>query len=67
MTYKIETTDPVSGHSVEKLMDMPYVVESSESEDLVIYFESTVTRDIYLQDPEKHDLEHYADHPGKTN
>ena len=38
MTYRIETTDPITGTSVKQLMGMPYVVESSDDEDLVIYF-----------------------------
>jgi hypothetical protein len=64
MTYRIETTDPVTGTSIKQLMDMPYVVESSEKDDLVIYFESEQTREIYLQDPKNHELEHYNSHPG---
>lgn len=64
MTYQIETTDPVTGTSLKHLMSMPYVVESGDSQNLVIYFESNENRDIYLQNPEKHQLEHYKTHPG---
>lgn len=64
MTYRIETTDPVTGTSIKQLMDMPYVVESNEKDNLVIYFESEQTREIYLQDPKNHELEHYNSHPG---
>ncbi len=64
MTYRIETTDPVTGTSLQQLMGLPYVVESSDKDDLVIYFESEQTREIYLQDPESHQLEHYTSHPG---
>ncbi len=64
MTYRIETTDPVTGTSLRQLMGLPYVIESSDKDDLVIYFESEQTREIYLQDPESHQLEHYNSHPG---
>ena len=64
MTYRIETTDPVTGTSLKQLIGQPYVVESSEKDDLVIYFESEHTRQIYLQDPAGHELEHYRTHPG---
>ncbi|MBC8212509.1 MAG: hypothetical protein H8E21_15735 [Gammaproteobacteria bacterium] len=67
MTYHIETTDPVSGTSLKQLMSMPYVIESSEDESLVIYFESEVTRAIYLENPEIHKLEHYNKHPGSPH
>ncbi len=66
MTYRIETTDPITGTSVKQLMGMPYVVESSDDEDLVIYFESEQNRDLYLQNPEQHELEHYNSHPGQA-
>ncbi len=64
MTYRIETTDPVTGTSLKQLMDMPFVIESNDNESLVIYFESEETREIYLQNPEQHKLEHYTTHPG---
>ena len=67
MTYHIETTDPVTGTSLKQLMSMPYVIESGEDDDLVIYFESEETRAIYLQNPEKHKLEHYNKHPGSPH
>ena len=64
MTYRIEATDPVSGKALKQLMGMPYVVESSEKDDLIIYFESEENRDIYLENPETHELTHYTKHPG---
>ena len=64
MTYRIETTDPVTGTSLKQLMDMPFVIESNDNESLVIYFESEETREIYLRNPEQHPLEHYTTHPG---
>ncbi len=64
MTYRIETTDPVTGTSLKRLMDMPFVIESNDNESLVIYFESEETREIYLQNPDLHKLEHYSTHPG---
>ncbi len=64
MTYRIETTDPVTGTSLKQLMDMPFVIESNDNESLVIYFESEETREIYLRNPERHPLEHYTTHPG---
>ena len=67
MTYHIETTDPVTGTSLKQLMSMPYVIESGEDDDLVIYFESEETRAIYLENPEKHKLEHYNNHPGSPH
>ena len=67
MTYRIETTDPVTGTSLTELISMPYVIESGEDEDLIIYFESEQTREIYLQNPEKHQLEHYNTHPGSPH
>ncbi|MCP4076376.1 MAG: hypothetical protein GY744_09345 [Gammaproteobacteria bacterium] len=67
MTYRIETTDPVSGNSLKQLISMPYVIESSTNEDLIIYFESEETREIYIQNPDKHKLEHYNTHPGSPH
>jgi len=64
MTYRIETTDPVSGEHLDSLIDKPYVIESDDRDDLVIYFASRDHRDEYLQHPESHPLEHYESHPG---
>ena len=64
MTYRIEATDPVTGKALSHLMDMPYVVESSQKDDLIIYFESEETREIYMQNPDTHQLKHYSTHPG---
>ena len=67
MTYQIETTDPITGMALSQLMSMPYVIESEEDNNLIIYFENEENRDTYLRDPEKHDLEHYTTHPGSPH
>ena len=59
MTYRIETTDPITGKTLDQLMDMPYVIENSDDDSLVIYFESEQNRDQYLEDPTEHKLAHY--------
>jgi len=59
MTYRIETTDPITGKSLSHLVDMPYVIENEDDDSLVIYFESEQNRDLYLNDPTNHKLEHY--------
>jgi len=64
MTYRIETTDPITGKSLDQLIDMPYVIENDEDDSLIIYFESEQNRELYLQDPTEHKLEHYKKHPG---
>ena len=61
MAYRIETTDPISGRSLDQLMNMPYVIENDS---LIIYFESEQNRDLYLEDPTEHKLEHYSEHSG---
>ncbi len=63
MTYRIATTDPITGKSLEHLMDLPYVIESDEDDSLVIYFESEKNRDLYLSDPTRRKLEKYKSHP----
>ena len=65
MTYRIETTDPITGKSLNQLVDMPFVIEREEEDQLVIYFESEKNREICLKDPTEHKLEHYAEHSGK--
>ncbi|MDJ0881291.1 MAG: hypothetical protein QNJ56_06535 [Gammaproteobacteria bacterium] len=64
MTYRIEATDPVTGKPLKQLMNMPYVIESNNEDDLIIYFESEKNRDIYLKNPDQHELQHYNTHPG---
>lgn len=54
--YRIETTDPITGKSLEQLVDMPYVIEANNDDSLVIYFESEYNRDLYLQNPAEHRL-----------
>jgi hypothetical protein len=65
MTYRIETTDPITGKSLDHLMDMPFVIEEDEDISLIIYFESEENKDLYLEDPTEHKLEHYSEHSGK--
>ena len=64
MTYRIETTDPITGKSIGQLADMPYVIENDEDDSLIIYFESEQNRALYLQDPTEYKLEHYNEHLG---
>jgi YHS domain-containing protein len=59
MTYRIETTDPITGKKLDHLMDMPYVIEDMDDDDLVIYFESEQNKEKYLEDPTEHKLAHY--------
>jgi hypothetical protein len=59
--YRIETTDPITGKSLSRLVDMPYVVEDIKEDSLIIYFESEHNRDLYLKNPTNHHLEHYKD------
>ena len=54
--YRIQTTDPVTGKSLNDLADMPYVIEDNDDDRLVIYFESEQNRELYLQDPSRHSL-----------
>jgi len=67
MTYRIEATDPITGKPIKQLMNMPYVIESSNKDDLIIYFESEKNRKLYLENPEKHQLQHYNTHPGSPH
>ena len=67
MTYRIETTDPITGKSLDQLMDMPFVIEDEDEDKLVIYFESEANRDLYREDPTEHKLEHYEAHSGKLD
>ena len=57
--YRIETTDPITGKSLTQLVDMPYVIENDNDDNLVIYFESEHNRDLYLKNPAEHRLEHH--------
>lgn len=57
--YRIETTDPITGKSLTQLVDMPYVIENDNDDNLVIYFESEHNRDLYLNNPAEHRLEHH--------
>lgn len=63
MTYRIETTDPITGKSLGQLVDMPYVIENMEDDSLIIYFETEYNRELYLSNPSEHQLEHYKDKP----
>ena len=61
--YRIETIDPITGKSLTQLVDMPYVIANVDNDSLVIYFESERNRDLYLQDPTRHHLQHYGHLP----
>ena len=58
--YRIETTDPITGKSLTRLNDMPFVIEDVEDDSLIIYFESERNRDLYLENPAQHELKHYS-------
>ncbi len=62
--YRIETTDPITGKSLTQLVNMPYVIEDDNDNSLVIYFESESNRDLYLQNPTEHKLQHYKKYNG---
>jgi len=62
MTYRIETTDPITRKSLNQLVDMPFVIENLDEDRLVIYFESETNRDLYRKDPTLHPLEHHTEH-----
>ena len=55
--YRIETTDPITGKSLQQLVNMPYVVEAADEDSLVIYFESEKNRELYLRNPSKQRLQ----------
>jgi hypothetical protein len=54
--YRIETTDPITGKSLQQLVNMPYVIEGDEDDSLVIYFETERNRELYLRNPGEHRL-----------
>jgi hypothetical protein len=62
--YRIETTDPITGKTLTQLVDMPYVIEDDKDDSLVIYFESESNRDLYLQNPAEHKLQHFKQYNG---
>lgn len=61
--YRIDTTDPITGRALKQIVNMPYVIEKNEQDSLVIYFESEYNRDLYLQNPDRHRLDHQASSP----
>ena len=56
--YRIETTDPITGNTLQQLVNMPYVIEDDEDDSLVIYFETEQNRELYLRNPHGHRLQH---------
>ncbi|MCP4333510.1 MAG: hypothetical protein GY785_12705 [Gammaproteobacteria bacterium] len=56
--YRIETTDPITGKTLQQLVNMPYVIENDEDDSLVIYFETNKNRELYLQNPDGRRLLH---------
>ena len=69
MLHRIETTDPITQRDILDLTGKPFIVERSESEDLVIYFESEASRRQYLDIPVEHPIEHRLnlDNPSEEN
>lgn len=59
MTYKIETTDPITQVNLDNLADKPYVVESDDEDNLVIYFENESNKNQFLENSEAYSLSHY--------
>jgi hypothetical protein len=57
--HRIETADSITGKSLTQLVDMPYGIENDNDDNLVIYFESEHNRDLYLNNPAEHRLEHH--------
>jgi len=55
--YRIQTTDPITGKSLSRLDNMPFVVEDVDDDSLIIYFESERNRELYLENPAGHRLE----------
>lgn len=63
---RIERTDPVTGKTIEKTEECPYVVEGEGADTLKIYFESEDTKQQYLKVGTEHPeqgLEHSLDNP----
>jgi hypothetical protein len=58
--YRIQTTDPITGKSLSRLDNMPFVVEDVDDDSLVIYFESERNRELYLENQAGHLLEHFG-------
>ena len=56
--YRIETTDPITGKSLTRLTDMPYVIEDDEDDSLVIYFETEQNRELYLKNSGEQRYQH---------
>ena len=57
-TQMITTIDPISGRDIEDLAGKPYIVDGN----IVMYFESAQTRQVYLDTPMYHPLR-LADNP----
>ncbi len=60
MTYRNQTTAPITGQPWEHVIAMPYVIENVDDDSLIIYLESDQNRALYLEDPTEHTLEHYS-------
>ncbi|MDH3527481.1 MAG: hypothetical protein OEN52_05425 [Gammaproteobacteria bacterium] len=58
--HRIETTDPITGRDIEDLTGIPYIVEQSASEDLVIDFESEESKRRNLDIPVEHPIDHHV-------
>jgi hypothetical protein len=69
MFHRIETTDPITGHDIpaSELPGKPYVVESGEESELVIYFESEDSKQSYLDIPIEHPIDHHVNLDNPTD
>ena len=50
-SHIISTTDPINGFNIVDLQNRPNVVEGDHTNNLTIYFETTATRQTYLDIP----------------
>ncbi|NNG12347.1 MAG: hypothetical protein HKM88_03770 [Halobacteria archaeon] len=56
---RIGATDPITGHDIGDLTGKPHVVGRSQTEDLVIYFESGESAHHCLNIPVEHSVDHH--------
>ncbi len=64
MTYKIETTDPITHVHLNNLAEKPYLIEEDSSDSLIIYFENENNKNIFLNNSHTYSLCHYKNHLG---
>ncbi|MDX2507554.1 MAG: hypothetical protein QNL62_24190 [Gammaproteobacteria bacterium] len=49
--HRLSTTDPISLNEVNDLEGKPYIVEGTPDNDLTIYFENEINRQLYEDIP----------------